>query len=203
MPWDQLASEESLQKTIAALKNNAIEALVVANGAEAKQKLFELLPAGAEVMDMSSTTLKTIGAVEEIQESGKYRSVKKELMGMNRETQNAEMQKLGAAPEWAVGSVHAVTEEGEVLIASASGSQLPAYAGAALHVIWVVGTQKIVPNRDAGLQRIYEHCLPLESERVKKAYNWPGSSVNKILIINKEPKPQRVTLIFVKEVLGF
>jgi hypothetical protein len=201
--WNQLASEASLKKTMAALKKNAITPLVVESGAQAKAKVLELLPAGAEVMNMTSVTLETIGVAAEIMESGRFNSVRKKLNAMDRSTQGLEMQKLGAAPEWAIGSVPAVTEEGTVLIASNTGSQLPAYAYGASHVLWVVGTQKIVKDFQAGWRRIYEHSLPLESERAKKAYGVPGSAVNKILVIHKEVQPNRITLIFVKEVLGF
>ncbi len=114
------------------------------------------------------------------------------------------MQKLGAAPEYVIGSVHTVTEDGHVLIiASASGSQLPAYVYAAEHVIWVVGTQKIVKNIEEGMKRIYKYVLPLESARAHKAYGVPGSSVNKLLIVNKEPVPNRITIILVQQPLGF
>lgn len=113
------------------------------------------------------------------------------------------MQRLGATPEWVLGSVHAVTETGEALIASNTGSQLPAYAFGVGKVIWVVGTQKIVKDREEGLGRIYEHSLPLESERAKKAYGVPGSAVNKILIVNREVQPGRITMILVNERLGF
>ncbi len=99
--------------------------------------------------------------------------------------------------------MHAVTEDGKVLIASNSGSQLPAYAYGSGHVIWVVGAQKIVKNLDEGIKRIYEHSLPLESERARKAYGVPGSAVNKLLIINKEIIPGRITMILTKEKLGF
>ena len=112
------------------------------------------------------------------------------------------MQKLGAAPEWVVGSVHAVTEEGAVLIASASGSQLPAYAFGSSHVIWVVGAQKLVKNFDEGIKRLYEYSFPLEDERARKVYGM-GSGVNKILVINKEWMEGRITMIIVKEKLGF
>ena len=122
---------------------------------------------------------------------------------MDRNTQGLEMQRLGAAPEFVIGSVHAVTQDGKVMIASNSGSQLPAHAYGSSNVIWVVGIQKIVKNIDEGFKRIYEHSLPLESERARKAYNMPGSFVSKILIINKEIKPGRITIIFVPEILGF
>ncbi len=200
--WNTLATDESIQKTITALKANGINAMVVENGEEAKKKALEFLPQGAEVIAMSSATLDTLSISQEINESGKYNSVKNKLSKMDRKTQGLEMQKLGAAPEYAIGSVHAVTEDGKLIIASNTGSQLPAYAYAASHVIWVVGTQKIVANLDAGMKRIYEYVLPLESERMQKTYG-VGSFVSKLLIINKEIAPNRLTLILVKEKLGF
>ena len=124
-------------------------------------------------------------------------------MKMDRATQGTEMQKLGAAPEWAIGSVHAVSEDGHIFVASATGSQLGAYEYSSAHVIWVVGSQKIVKNWDEGIKRVYEYCLPKESERQKSIGNAAGSSVGKLLIINKEIKPGRITVIFVKENLGY
>ncbi len=200
--WTQLADEASLQTAIKALNANGFETIVVENGEAAKAKVMELIPANAEVMSGSSTTLDQIGLTKEIMESGKYDSVKAKLMKMDRKTQSREMRKLGAAPDYMLGSVHAVTEDGVVFIASASGSQLPPYAYAAGKVIWVVSTKKIVKNQEDGMKRLYEHVLPLESERAHKAYGVPGSSVNKLLIFHKE-NPGRITIIFVKEALGF
>ncbi|VVC03376.1 LUD domain protein [Candidatus Bilamarchaeum dharawalense] len=201
MEWNRLADKPIVEKTMAALRNQGMEPYFCENAEEANSKIRSLIPNGAEIMNMSSTTLDMLGISKEIQESGN--SVKKKLGSMDRKTQGNEMQKLGAAPEWAIGSVHAVTEKGEVMIVSQSGSQLPAYAYGSNHVIWVVGTQKIVKNLDDGFKRIYEHCLPLESERARKVYGVPSSSVNKILIVNKETKPGRIMVIFVNQVLGF
>jgi L-lactate utilization protein LutC len=200
--WDKLADKATVEKTMAALKANGIEAFFIQTGEEAKEKALDLIPQGAGVFDMTSMTLETISVAKEILESGKWESVRNKLNAMDRKTQRGRMQEIGAAPEWAIGSVHAVTEEGQVMIASRSGSQLPAYAYGANHVIWVVGTHKIVKDIDEGFKRIYEHSLPLEDARARKAYGI-GSSVNKILIINQEAMPERITLIFVNEVLGF
>ncbi len=201
--WDGLASEEAIQNAINNLKQNGINALVVENAQKAREKVLEMLPKGAEVMNMSSITIDTLGLAEEINESGKFDSVKNKLSKMNRKTQGLEMQRIGTAPQYSVGSVHAVTEDGKLLIASNTGSQLPAYAYGAAHVIWVAGTQKIVKNLDEAIKRIYEYVLPLESKRVQKAYGMERSNVSKLLIINKEINPTRLTLIFVKEKLGF
>jgi len=202
MNYTQLASRESIEKTLTALKANGFDAFFVETGADAKKKVLELIPDKAGVMTMTSVTMDTIKVTEEILESGKYEPVKGRLMTMDKNTQGAEMRAMGAAPDFAVGSVHAVTEEGHVIIASASGSQLPAYAYGAGKVIWVVGAQKIVKNTEEGFKRIYGHSLRLENERALKAYGM-GSGVNKILIINKEAKAGRLALILVNEVLGF
>jgi hypothetical protein len=200
--WSQLPNKETIEKTIAALKKNNIDAYFVETAEDAKQKFFEILPEGAEVLNSSSQTLDTFGIAKEIMESGKYKAVKNELMKMDRNTQRREMQKMGSAPEWAVGSVHAVTKEGHVLIASKTGSQLPGYAYGAGHVIWVVGVHKIVDNVDDGIKRIFDHSLPLENERIKKAYGIEHSDVERILIMYAENAPGRSTVIFVNQVIG-
>ncbi len=203
MSYDQLPSQEVLEKTVKNLAVNGITAFIVETKEQTKAKVLELLPKGAEVMNMPSVTLDQTGIAKEIQESDNYNSVKNKLASMDRQTQGLEMQKLGAAPEYTIGSVHAVTQDGKVLIASNTGSQLPAYAYGSSKVIWVVGAQKVVKDFDDGLKRIYDYVLPLESVRVKKAYGMEKSNVSKLLVINKEINPNRLIVILVKEVLGF
>ncbi len=198
----QLADDATLEKTVAALQANGIAAMIVDNGQAAKEKVLTTIPAGAEVFTMSSETLQQIDLAAAINESGRYNSVRNKLNAMDRKTQVREMNALGAAPDWAVGSVHAVTEDGHVFIASNTGSQLGAYAYGAAHVIWVVGGQKVVKDDDEAFQRLYEYTLALEKERIRKLYN-RESEVSKLLIVNLEKTPGRITLILVKEKLGF
>ncbi|OHA49694.1 MAG: hypothetical protein A2991_03560 [Candidatus Terrybacteria bacterium RIFCSPLOWO2_01_FULL_58_14] len=200
--FGRLADHATLERAAVALEKNGIAAVIVEDGEAAKKKVREIIPEGAEVMTMSSMTLEAIGLVQELNESGRYQSAKAKLMTMDPKTQGLEMRRLGAAPEWAVGSVHAVTEEGTLLVASNTGSQLPAYAYAAGHVIWVVGAQKVVKDTEEGLRRIDEYSFPLEDERAQKAYG-VHSFVSKILILNREIAKRRATVIFVKEKLGF
>ncbi len=200
--WTEIPDQKIIDKTIAALKVNGIDAFFVENREEAKRKVLELIPKGAEVMTMTSVTLDSIGIPKEINESGNYDSVRNKLNSMDRKTQGRKMQALGASPEWTLGSVHAVTQDGKILVASNTGSQLSAYVYGSDHVIWVIGAQKIVKDFDMAMTRLYEHTLPLESERLKKIYGVP-SNVSKLLIINKEVKPGRITAVIVKEVLGF
>jgi hypothetical protein len=198
----QLASDTQIERTRQALEANNFHTIVAENGADAKKILFELIPENAEVFVSSSTTLNVLGITEEIDKSNRYNSVRAKLALMDRKTQNREMQKMGATPEYMLGSVHAVTENGHVIIASMTGSQLAGFVASAAHVIWVVGTQKIVPNIEFGLKRVEEYSLPLEDARTFKA-SGIHSSINKLLIINKEAKPGRATMILVKENLGF
>lgn len=199
-----IANSKVITNTVEALKKNGINALVVENGEEAKKKVLEMIPAQAEVMQMTSVTLDEIRISYEINKSGRYDSVRNKLMSMNRKTESLAMQKIGAAPSYVVGSVQAVTEDGKVMIASNTGSQLAPYVYGSPHVIWVVGAQKIVKNTEEGMERIYKYILPKESVRLNKAYNIStGSFVSKVLIINREINPQRINLIFVKERLGY
>lgn len=206
MDYSKIASHEALKQTTEALTKNGFTVTTVDTQEQAKVEALKLIPAGAEVMNMTSVTLVQTGIVKEITESGKYQAVHTELKKMDRKTQSLQMQKLGAAPEYVIGSVSAVTQDGIVLIASNTGSQLPAYAYGSVHVIWLVGAQKIVSNLDAALKRIWDYVLPLETERAKKAYGLPetwDSFPSKILMVNRENTAGRINIILVKEVLGF
>ena len=201
MDWDIIADKETLEKAANALRSKNIEIIVAENGNEAKEKLLSLIKDGSTVMEASSTTLKQIGVHEAINESGRFVPLNKEISKENDSAKRAELRRALPSPDYAVGSVHAVTEDGQMLIASASGSQLPSYSFTAKKVILAVGTQKIVKNIDLGIRRIYEHSLPMETERMMKAYR-TSSSVNQILIVEKGI-PGRITVIFIKEKLGF
>src|SRR4030095_3758051 len=161
-----------------------------------------MIPEGSEVFLGASVTLETLGIKDIIDKSGRYDDIRTKMFAMDRETQGREIRKLGGAPDFAAGSVHAVTEEGLVMIASNTGSQLGPYASGAGKVIWVVGAQKIVKDLDEGLRRIYEYDLPLETEHMRQLYN-AGTGVNKVLIVNREIRPNRITMIIVKEQLGY
>lgn len=197
-----VADENSIKKASEALNGNGIEVMIAQNGNEAREMVLSIVPEDAEVMTMTSITLEQTGIAKEINESGRYKSVRQLFTTMDKQKQGSEMNKLGAAPDWVLGSVHAVTEDGKVIIASATGSQLPAYAYGSSHVIWVVGSQKIVKDMEEGMKRIQEYVFPLENERAMKAYG-VGSGINKMLTINKEVTPGRIKMIIVKEKLGF
>ena len=196
------ATDEKIERTSKALEANGIQTLIAETGAEAKRLFLELIPEGSEVFLSSSVTLEQLGIVADVDQSGRFDAVRPRMYAMNRETQGREIRKLIAAPDFAAGSVHAVTEDGHVLIASATGSQLGPYASGAGRVIWVVGAQKIVKDLNDGLRRLNEHVVPLEEEHMQQLYK-VSTAVNEMLIVNRATRPGRITMILVKEELGF
>jgi L-lactate utilization protein LutC len=202
MAYAELASDEQIERTVEALNAHGINAMVVENGLEARKKIAELLPAGVEVFTSNSLTLNVLGIADDVDKSGRYNSVRAKLAKYDYKTQGREMNKLGSTPEYILGSVHALTETGSVLIASATGSQLAPYAAGAAKVIWVVGAQKIVPDLDEAMTRLEEYTFALEDARALKAYGM-HSSINKTLVVHRESTPGRITVIIVKENVGF
>jgi len=198
----QLASEEQIAETVQALEAHGIQAVVFETGEEARNYVLDLIPSEAEVYNSPSRTLELIGLAEEIEHPTRFQSVRARLHLLDRVTQREEMRKLGASPDVLVGSVHAITEQGEIMIVSAVGSQLGPAASGAGAVIWVVGTQKLVRTLEDGFRRIREHSLPLESERTQRVY-CQASAINKLLIVNGEAYPGRITIVLVKQNLGF
>jgi acyl-CoA hydrolase len=201
LTFAKLASDERIARTLAALGPRGFSAEVVENGVAARARVLELLPLGAEVFTSLSETLAEIGLAADINESGRYKAIRPKLAKLDRTTQRREMKKLAATPDFVVGSVAAITEDGQIMVASGSGSQIGHYTYEADKVILVAGVQKIVRDAAEGLRRIEEYSLPLENERMRKAYGYP-SSLAKILTIRRDTAG-RTTLILVKEKLGF
>jgi hypothetical protein len=185
-----------------ALRRHGMDSVIVDAGDAAKNAVMSMLPIGAEVFNNTSRTLEHVGLAEEIERSGSFRSLRLQLYQMDHEMQRREMRQLAAAPDFVVGSAHAVTTEGSLLVASASGSQLGPLVSGAGQVVLVVGGQKVVADVAAGMRRIHEYCFPLEDARAREAYGVP-SGVNNILIINQVVVPDRITVVLVDEVIGF
>jgi L-lactate utilization protein LutC len=201
--YKTIADDTAIETAKTALEANNFKVTVVADAAMAKETVLAILPKGAEVFTVTSETLRATGIATAINESGDYDAVLPKLMTlMGDPTKKQEQRKLGAAPEYVVGSVHALTQDGHALIASNTGSQLPAYAYGAGHVVWVVGAQKIVTDLADAEQRLSQHVVPLEDVRSQAAYG-SHTAVNKKLVFNKEGAEGRIEIVIVKEALGF
>lgn len=199
--FERLASEDQIAKTVTALAANGIQAYVVGTGEEARDCVLSMIPPGAEVYNSASRTLELTGLAKDIEQSKRFQPVRSRLHALDRTTQMREIRQRTASPEVLVGSVHAITEQGQIILASAMGTQLSAAAFGANTVIWVVGTQKLVRTLEDGLRRIREYSYPLEDARTRQAYGQP-SAINKILIVNGE-LPGRIKIVLVKQNLGF
>ena len=197
-----LAGDARVTRTAAALEANGISVLRASDAAEAKRIVLRLIPHGSQIHHGASQSLEASGIIDEVEKSGRFDPVRPRIGNLDRKTEADEIRRLSAAPDVMLGSVHAVTETGSLLAASMSGSQLGPYASGAGRVILVVGTQKIVSDLQEGLRRINEYAFPLEDARAQAAYGI-HSAVNKVLIINREIVPERITVVLVDEVLGF
>ena len=197
-----LADEQRLRRTAAALEANGITVLRARDAADARRIVLSLVPEGAEVHHGASQTLEVTGITVALDQSGRFEPLRPRIWSMDRATQADEIRRLSAAPAVMLGSVHAVTETGSLIAASSSGSQLAPYAAGAGRVVLVVGGQKIVADVEEGLERIDKYAFPLEDARALEAYGI-HSGVNKVLIINREIVPGRVTVVLVDEVLGY
>jgi len=196
------ADDARVTRTAAALEANEIGVLRAADGADAKRIVLGLIPAGSQVYHGASQSLADSGITEAIEKSGRFDPIRPRIWSMDRQTQGDEIRRLTSSPDVMLGSVHAVTETGSLVAASMGGSQLGPYVSGAGRVILVVGTQKIVSDLDEAMSRVYDYAFPLEDARAQAEYGI-HSAVNKVLIINREITPGRVTVVLVDEVLGF
>lgn len=196
------ATAARLERTATALASHGFTVEILDDAAAARVRVTELVPEGASVLTGASETLRLSGIDEDINASGRYDALRPRGLAMDRTTQADEIRRMFASPDVEIGSVAAVTETGSLVIASGSGSQLPGYAGGAARAIWIVGSQKVVPELDTALRRVQEHCLPLENDRAMKVYGMP-SAVNRLLILNAEFQPGRGTVLLLREAIGF
>jgi L-lactate utilization protein LutC len=199
--FDRPSPLERLQLVAQALEKNGFHALIAHGREEAKQMVLDLVPEGAEVHIGLSETMRELGVTSEIEQSGRYDAIRPKLNKLDRETQGREIRKLAAAPDYMLGSVHAVTEDGVLVAASGTGSQLAPYANGAGKVILVVGSHKIVRDVDEAMRRVREYSLPLEDARMK-SLGRPGSLIAKILLMQWD-RPGRVTVILIDEPIGY
>jgi len=204
MKFDVLASKDTVKKTIESLKARNINAEFVNSKEEALKRINKLIPQGKEVMTAGSTTLDQIGFTE-LLKSGKHpwKNLKDEILSEKDPVRQMGLRKKSITSEYFLGSVHAVAETGEIIIVNATGSAIPSNSFSSDNVIWIVGTQKIVPTLEDGFRRIREYCVPLEDKRMKSV-GYPGTTIGKYLVFEREINENRkVTLIFVNEKLGF
>src|SRR5215471_20220831 len=196
------APAEHLERAASALTAHGFSVEILDDAAAARARVRDLIPEGASVFTGASETLRLSGIDEDINISGRYDAVRTRSVSMDRVSELDEISRLISTPDVIVGSVHAVTETGSLVVASASGSQLPGYAGGAVRAIWIVGAQKLVPDLSTALRRVEDYCLPLESARAQQAYGQP-SAINRLLILNAEPQPGRGTVLMLREAIGF
>jgi len=195
------ASEQTLQNVAKALSERNMTPLVVDTPADARRAVLEMIPDGAEVHSGKSKTLEDAGIFSEFQNSGRYDFLRTRMFAMDRATQGRQIRKLIAAPDYMVNSAQAITEDGVIAVASASASQIGPLASGAGRVIYVVGSQKIVPDVATAYARIVEHVLPYEDARVLEAMG-VHTILARVLLVEREWQADRTTVVLVREPVG-
>jgi LUD domain len=199
--FNALPDEPTFEETVVALEEHGFSVEIVDDLGAAREAVLALIPEGSSVMTNTSVTLEETGIAKAINDGGPYDSARNKMMALDYATQLPEMKAIAGQADYALGSVHAVTRDGTLVIASASGSQLASYAWGAANVIFVVGAQKLVPNLEAAHERIVEHSLPLEDARAYAAYG-QNSRIGKVLEIHQED-PGRIHVVLIRQSVGF
>ena len=200
-PYTELPDDETLEATVLALEEHGFSVDTVSDLDAARDTVLARIPEGSVVMTNTSVTLQETEIAAAIDDGGPYESARNRMMALDFATQLQEMKAIAGQPDYALGSVHAVSRDGTLVIASASGSQLATYAWGAANVIFVVGAQKLVPNLEAARERIVEHSLKLEDARAYAAYG-QNSRVGKILEIHQED-PGRIHVVLIRQTVGY
>jgi acyl-CoA hydrolase len=190
----------TLDRTAKALEAHGMDARIVQRP-EVIGLVDELIPDDVMVYTATSRTLDELGVSQHVRESSRYRRTRTHTETLDPATQMSEFRRHVSTMDVVVGSVHAITEDGQAVVASYGGSQLAPYVFGADRVIWVVGAQKIVPDLDTALDRIQHHSLPLESQRLQEVYGMP-SAIGKELIVHQE-QPGRIHVLLLEEAIGF
>lgn len=206
MQYDTLASPEIVTKAIAGLKERGIEGEFVQTKGDALERIKSLIPQGASVMSGASRTLEEIGFIDHLK-SGTHgwNNFKDVILAEKDPAKQAELRKQSVLSDYYLGSVHALTESGEMVIASNTGSQLPHLVYTSQNLILIVSTKKIVPDMNGAMGRLHDYVFPLEDARMKSVGVAAGSYISKVLIFNREAafNKRSVRVIFVNERLGF
>ena len=203
MNYDTIPALETVEKTAAALKERNFNAIVVNTKEEALEKVKSMIPSGVSVMNGSSTTLNQIGFVDYLRAGNTgWNNLHEAILAEKDPAKQAELRRQSILAQYFLGSVQAITESGQLLVASASGSQLPSYVFSSPNVILVAGANKIVPTIEDALSRLKEYVFPLEDQRMKGT-GAPGSVIGKVLIYEREIMPRKINVILVNEKLGY
>jgi L-lactate utilization protein LutC len=194
------ASEAKLEALAERLRTRNFEVIIVDDAAAATKEVLSRVPEGSQVHTGKSKTLEDAGIFQEFMDNEKYDFIRRRTMKMDRNTQRDEMRKAGAAPDIMVNSAHAVTERGQIVMTSATGSQIGPIASGAGKLILVIGSQKVVPDLDAAFRRIENYVIPYEEDRLNVAHG--VAKMNRTLILEGDHTPGRTTIILVREPIG-
>lgn len=201
--WNRLPDEATVDRTVRAVEARNVRVVRVPTADAAGQALFDLIPAGAEVMNGSSTTLIEIGYEDLLKDNPKgWRDYHAVITAENDEERRQALRRKGITADWFLSGVQAIAETGQLVGCDKTGSRVGAWPYAAGHLVLVSGANKIVPTLDDALARCWEYALPVEQQRARRVYG-TSSEIGNVVVVEKEMDSDRVTLVLVGERLGY
>lgn len=201
--WGRMPDKTTIEKTVEAIGSRNIGVILVDTAEEALRAIVDLIPEGGEVMHGTSTTLIEVGFDRVLKENPKgwqdYHAV---ITAENDTEKRHALRRKSVAADYFLSGVQAIIESGEVVACDKTGSRTGAWPHAAAHLILVSGANKIVPTLDDAFRRCREVALPLEEQRARHVYG-TGSYIGKYVILEREDTDGRITLVLIREPLGY
>ena len=203
--FNTLVSQESINQTLQSLLTNGFQPELVENKFDALERIKELIPKGASIHNGGSTTLQEIGYIDYLKSNTHgWNNLHANILDESDPEKQSILRRESAFSDYYLGSVHALSETGEMVIASNTGSQLPHLVFTSPNIILVVGTQKITPTLEKAIRRLEEYVVPLEDDRAMNAYKMHTMNTQTLIMHKENPMMGRnVKVILVKESLGF
>lgn len=156
--------ECSIEKTIANLKKNNMEAYFCQTKEEALAKVKSMISKGDVISNGGSVTLAQTGVMELIK-SGDYNYLDRARAGITKEEIEEVYRKTYSADVY-FASANAITESGYIYNVDGNSNRVSAILYGPKSVILIVGKNKIVKTIDDAVTRVREISAPQNTVRL-------------------------------------
>jgi len=210
---DKAWQRETLgKKVVGALHKNNFQAEYVENKEKAVQRLLELIPSQGTVGTGGSVTIGELGILDKLAARGNE-VLNHRAPGLTPEQSN-EIRRKQQLCDCFVCSTNALTLDGKLVNVDGMGNRVSAMIFGPKKVIVVAGTNKIVRDVEAALERIELTAAPLNNKRLNTPNPCTKSGIcmdcqgetricNVTTILRKKPSQTDITVLVVGEELGY
>ena len=203
--------DELLAKVAASLEKRQMKGYVCKNGEEAKNLILSLIPEGSRIGFGGSKTMTQIGVMEAVQK-GPYHFLDRDAP-KDREGRNAVYAAIQTADVFLMSS-NAITEDGVLVNVDGRSDRVSFLCHGPRKVIIAVGCNKVVPDVEAGLDRIWKVAGPQNARKLNRNTGCLESGVcnqclspecvcSNIVITRRSAFKERIHVVLIGEELGF